>query len=82
MMNAPILSDSNMEEIFDSSTYIRGFCMLSLKLIQSPDIDFQSLKELLAGKNTGLHYFVEIYFFSQMFNFLLLFRIQDITNFS
>ena len=62
-VNAPILNDSNMGEIIDTSIYNRGFCMLSLKLIQSPDIDFQSLKDLLAGKNTGL-LLTEDFFFS------------------
>ncbi|KAK6628847.1 hypothetical protein RUM43_002663 [Polyplax serrata] len=45
--------DGGMETGVDNSAYIRGFCMLSLKLIQSPDIDFNSLKDLISGKTTG-----------------------------
>lgn len=41
-----------MDLIVDTSTHIKAFCMLTLKLIQSPDMDFNALKDLLSGKNT------------------------------
>lgn len=48
--------ESGIEEV-NNPTYIRGFCMLSLKLIQNPDMDFNSLKDLLSGKTSGAHKF-------------------------
>ena len=46
------------EEVVDTVAAFRNhsksFCMISLKLIQSPDMDFMSFKQLLEGNAEGL----------------------------